>query len=137
MEKILKLKNDIAQVEQLPGFVDDICDELALGPDKAFNLNLVLEEAVTNVIMYAFPQGEEHEFRVLATSNGKALSLVVQDDGAPFDPTTVAEVDTTLSAEERPIGGLGIFLIRQIMSDVSYVYADGMNQLTMTLNLSK
>lgn len=134
MEKVLTLRNKIEDVALLPAFVDEICEELELAADKSFNLNLVLEEAVTNVVSYAFPPEEEHEFHLYATSDGNQLTFKLEDDGVPFDPTTVSDVDTTLSAEERQIGGLGIFLIRQIMTDVSYAYVDGKNQLTMTLN---
>ena len=137
MEKTLTLRNKIEDVALLPEFVDAVCEELGLGPDKSFNLNLVLEEAVTNVVSYAFPEGEEHEFHVYASSDGQQLIFRIEDDGVPFDPTTVADVDTTLSAEERQIGGLGIFLIRQIMTDVSYAYTEGKNQLTMMLALTQ
>lgn len=137
MKKTLTLRNQIEDVSLLPDFVDEICEELGLGADKSFNLNLVLEEAVTNVASYAFPQGEKHEFHLYASSDENQLVFMLEDDGKPFDPTTVADVDTTLSAEERQIGGLGIFLIRQIMTDVNYAYVDGKNQLTMTLSLSE
>lgn len=135
MERKLTLKNSIEQVALLPEFVEGICDELGLGPDKAFNLNLVLEEAVTNVASYAFPEGEEHEFTLYAESDGGLLTFTVEDDGVPFDPTAVEDVDTSLTAEERQIGGLGIFLIRQIMTEVNYSYAEGKNHLVMTLKL--
>ena len=137
MDKTLTLRNKIEDVGLLPTFVEEICQELELASDKAFNLNLALEEAVTNIVSYAFPQGEEHEFMLHASSDGQRLVFRLEDDGVPFDPTAVADADTTLSAEERPIGGLGIFLIRQIMTDVRYAYADGRNQLTMTLELNK
>lgn len=133
MDKTLTLENNLEQVEVLATFVEELCEELGVGPALVFNLNLALEEAVTNVIMYAFPQEELHTFTLRARKEGAVLSFELQDGGAPFDPTTEApETDTTLSAEERPIGGLGIFLIRQIMDTVSYRREDGCNILTMT-----
>lgn len=137
MEKTLTLKNNIAEVALLPEFIEGICETLGLAADRAFNLNLALEEAVTNVISYAFPDGGEHSFALHAQSDGSVLTFTLEDDGVPFDPTEAPDVDTTLSAEERQIGGLGIFLIRQIMSSVSYEYADGKNRLTMTLQINE
>jgi anti-sigma regulatory factor (Ser/Thr protein kinase) len=66
-----------------------------------------------------------------ATISSKGLKFVINDNGTPFDPTAKAEVDTTLSAEECNIGGLGIHLIRQIMDSINYEYIDGRNVLTL------
>lgn len=118
----------------LSPFVEEICEELGLGPELLFNLNLVLEEAVTNVVMYAYPEGEVHQIWLSAEEHNGCLVFTLQDEGAEFDPTAVPEADVTLSAEEREIGGLGIFLIRQIMNEVSYRRIDGRNVLTMKKN---
>lgn len=136
MDKRLTLKNEIAELARLPQFVEEICEELGLGADKVFNLNLVLEEALTNVVMYAYPEGEIHDIHVSAHSDSSQLQFVIEDTGKPFDPTEVPDADTTLSAEEREIGGLGIFLIRQIMTDVEYQRVDDKNVLTLTLTLA-
>ncbi len=136
MEKTLTLKNHIEEIALLAPFVEELCEEMGLGMDRVFNLNLVLEEAVTNVVMYAYPQGEEHELWVKATADGGMLTLTVEDEGVPFDPTAEApEVDVTLSAEEREIGGLGIFLISQMMDEVGYERKDERNILTMKLKI--
>jgi sigma-B regulation protein RsbU (phosphoserine phosphatase) len=66
--------------------------------------------------------------------NGE-LKIIISDSGVAFDPTQKAEADITLTAEERPIGGLGIFLVRQIMDNVSYRRQDGRNILTLTKKL--
>jgi anti-sigma regulatory factor (Ser/Thr protein kinase) len=72
-----------------------------------------------------------------AQINDVRLKFVISDSGTPFDPTAKAEVDTTLSAEERGIGGLGIHLIRQIMDTINYERVDGKNVLTLRKNLTK
>lgn len=131
MEKKLNIANQLEQLTLMASFVEEVCEELELGADLVFNLNLVLEEAVTNVIMYAFPQGGDHVIELTAHSADGMLTLTVKDDGIAFDPTEVPEADVTLSAEERSIGGLGIFLIRQIMNEVSYQREEGHNILTM------
>ena len=71
-----------------------------------------------------------------ATITDKGLTFVISDNGTPFDPTTKAEVDTTLSAEERNIGGLGIHLIRQRMDSINYEYIEGRNVLTLLKSLN-
>lgn len=104
----------------------------------SFNINLVLEELVTNVINYAYPSTEEHSFSVTADGEaGGVLTLQIIDDGVPFDPLNEApEVDVTLGVEERPVGGLGIFIVKQIMDEVSYSRTDGKNILTLQKNLA-
>ena len=103
----------------------------------SFNLNLVLEEAVTNVIMYAYPQDEEHTMTLKAWTEDGKLTFQLSDQGKPFNPIKEApQVDTTLSAEERDIGGLGIFLIQQMMDEVEYEYKDNSNVLTMKKNIN-
>ena len=131
MEKTLILKNDIAEISRLAEFVENLGEEFMLTPDLVFNLNLVLEEAVSNVILYAYPK-EEHEIITLsAKKDGNMLIFVLTDSGKEFDPTQIPDADVTLSAEEREIGGLGIFLIRQIMNTVEYQRIEGRNVLTL------
>lgn len=135
MEKIIVLKNDITEIGRLNQFIDEVGDEYSLAPDVVFNLNLVLEEAVVNVINYAYPK-EEHEFIYLSSKmvDGSVV-FILTDTGKEFDPTMTPDADITLSADEREIGGLGIFLIRQIMNEVRYERIDGKNILTLSKKL--
>ena len=131
MEKSIILANDIAEISKLAQFVDEVGEEFSLAPDVVFNLNLVLEEAVVNVINYAYPKEEHQSIYLSATLHEGSIVFVLTDTGKEFDPTAAPEADITLSAEDRPIGGLGIFLIRQIMNEVKYERIDGKNVLTM------
>jgi serine/threonine-protein kinase RsbW len=135
MEKSIILTNDISEINKLSEFVEEIGNELSLAPDVVFNLNLVLEEAVVNIINYAYPQEQHESIYLSARLQKNTIVLVLTDTGKEFDPTLVPEADITLSAEERPIGGLGIFLIRQMMNEVRYERIDGKNILTMEKNL--
>ena len=135
MEKSIILANDIAEISKLNQFIDEMGEEFSLAPDIVFNLNLVLEEAVVNVINYAYPK-EDHQFiYISAKLNEGSIVLVLTDTGKEFDPTMVPDADITLSAEDRPIGGLGIFLIRQIMNEVKYERIEGKNVLTLEKKL--
>ena len=131
MEKKLVIKNDITEISKLAIFIEELSEELALAPELTFNLNLVLEEAVSNVILYAYGEEKQKEITLLANMSDNNLTFVLTDYGKEFDPTKVPDADVTLSAEEREIGGLGIFLIRQIMDTVEYQRMDGKNVLIM------
>jgi sigma-B regulation protein RsbU (phosphoserine phosphatase) len=84
---------------------------------------------------YAYPPGTEGTVTIEAVANENRLKIIISDNGIPFDPTKKEKVDTTLSAEERPIGGLGIHLVREIMDSVNYEYRDHKNILTLRKKL--
>ena len=136
MEKKLVLKNEISEIDTLAVFVRELGGELGLTSDLVFNLNLVLEEAVSNVILYAYPKDEQQEISLSANVSENNLVFVLTDSGKEFDPTQAPDADITLSAEERQIGGLGIFLIRQIMNQIEYQRIDGKNVLTLGKKLN-
>ena len=135
MEKILVIENDLSEISKLAVFVDELGKELSLTPELIFNLNLVLEEAVSNVILYAYGEEKHKEISLMAKISDGNLVFVLTDSGKEFDPTKVPDADITLSAEEREIGGLGIYLIRQIMNIVEYQRIDKRNVLTMRKQL--
>lgn len=116
---------------QLGEWVEQLCEEAGLPMSASFQLNLALEEAVVNVMSYAYPGQEGCPVRLCAEGNSEGLTIVLEDDGVPFDPTAIEAPDTTLDAEERPIGGLGIFLVNQFMKDVKYQRLEHTNRLTM------
>ncbi len=133
----LTMTNSIEEVGRLPQFLDSLFEATGCDQSVAFNLNLALEEAVVNVINYAYPKdGRVYSFTLdvvaVREGEGTVLTFTLTDKGAPFDPTKAADADTSLSAEDRPIGGLGIFLVRQLMDSVDYQFVDGSNVLTMT-----
>jgi len=136
MELNITFRNDISEISRLEGFIEQVAEQFSLPMDIVFNLNLVLEEAVANVIMYAYPK-EEHEFIYLSASlkDDNTLVFILTDSGKEFDPTLEPDADIDLSAEKRRIGGLGIFLIRQIMNEVRYERIDNKNILTLEKKL--
>ena len=127
----LTLRNDVQDVPLLAAFIDEVCETMGFNTSVTMQMNLAMEEAVVNVMNYAYPKGEQGDIVIEAEKVGDNVRFVIIDGGTPFDPTSEADADTTLSAEERPIGGLGIFLVRQLMDSVSYEYKDGKNRLTL------
>ena len=134
-ERRLVLHNDIQQIPQLAGFMEDVARDAGLETSMALSLNLALEEAVTNVILYAYPKGTDGLVDIEAIIRDNRLDFVLTDSGKAFDPTAAPEADITLGVEERAIGGLGIHLVRKIMDNVRYERIDGKNIFTMTKNL--
>ncbi len=131
----ITLPNDTQTIPQLAEFVDGVCEELDLDMGTAMQLNLALEEAVVNVMDYAYPAGTRGDILIEAQANDVRLIFTIIDKGFPFDPTAKEDADVTLSAEERPIGGLGIYLVRQIMDSINYERVDDQNVLTLCKQL--
>jgi sigma-B regulation protein RsbU (phosphoserine phosphatase) len=130
-QRSLTLPNDVQTIQLLNEFVDNVCEAAGFDISECMRMNLAIEEAVVNVMNYAYPKGVKGMVNIDATISDKGLKFVISDNGTPFDPTAKEEVDTTLSAEERGIGGLGIHLIRQIMDSINYEHIDGRNVLTL------
>lgn len=133
--KHLTLPNDIETIPQLNAFIDGFCEEQGIAMDIAIRLNLAIEEAVVNVMNYAYPKGTVGYVDIDMEADEENVTVILSDKGIPFDPTKKEKVDTTLSAEERPIGGLGIHLVREIMDTVDYAYTDHKNILTLKKTL--
>ena len=94
-------------------------------------MQTVLDELITNVLTH----GEAENVTVALSLAPGLLTVTVADDGHPFNPLDAPVPDTTLSLEEREVGGLGIHLIRNMMDDVEYVYRDGFNELTLSVEV--
>ena len=131
----LILPNDVQEVPKLAAFVDEICEAAGMDMPTTMQMNLAIEEAVVNVMEYAYPAGTKGEVRIEAQIHDSYVEFTLTDNGQPFNPTEKGDVDTTLSAEERSIGGLGIMLVKHYMDKVIYKYVDGQNVLTLRKNL--
>jgi len=136
-QRSLTLTNDIKRVPRLNAFIDEVCEANGFDMATTMQINLAIEEAVVNVMNYAYPKGIKGDITIETKANDTQMSFIISDTGKPFDPTAKAEVDITLSAEDRAIGGLGIHLIRQIMDNINYERVDGHNILTLIKKLSK
>lgn len=133
--KTLHLTTDLRDLACLATWLEQLATDWHVPSSRLFGLNLALEEAVVNVMEYAFPGQEGQPVTLVAERHHDGIRFVLDDQGIPFDPTLAAVPDVTLPADQRPIGGLGILLLRNYMSDVSYCRSDGHNRLTMYLSL--
>lgn len=136
LRKSIVLPNDVEEVSKLTAFVEEVCEAMGFDGALTAQLTLAIEEAVVNVMKYAYPPQTRGDVTIEAQSNDLRLKFTIIDSGMPFDPTVRAEVDTTLSAEDRPIGGLGIHLVRKIMDSINYERVDSLNVLTLRKKLN-
>ena len=140
MRKRIVLPNDTQEVPKLNAFVEEVCQTVGFDDMANMQIKVAVEEAVVNVMKYAYPPGMHGDVTIEAASNDVRLKFTIIDSGAPFDPTVQSEVDTTLAAKDRKIGGLGIHIMRQNMDSINYERIDNLNVLTLRKkinNLSK
>ncbi len=132
----LTLTNDLAEIPRLAAFVEEHVEPLAPTAKDMMSLQLALEETVTNVINHGYTDGAAHSFLVTLTLHGRLVTAVIRDDAPAYDPLARPDVNLDLPLEDRPIGGLGIHLVKNLMDHVRYERVDGHNVLTLELNLA-
>lgn len=135
MRRELNFKNDEQELSRVAAFMEAVCDELQLDAHLSMKLQVALEEMVTNVIYYAYPEGTRAEISLTAESDGKELAFVLSDTGKPFDPTAKEDADIEVNPMDREQGGMGILIVKNIMNEVSYQRIGDTNQLTMKKKL--
>ena len=135
LKETLLIKNDIKEVTKLNNFQKAIYAAMNIETSLARRLRLAVEEAVVNVISYAYPPDTEGNIEVHVSSDGDVLHYQIIDSGVAFDPTAKEKTDITLPAEDRQIGGLGILLVRELMDTINYERIDGKNILTLIKKL--
>ncbi len=131
----LVLKNDASELERVITYVSEICLQKSIPPDTEYDLNLALDEMIINVAKHAYPEGEEHRFTIQVTMDENEFVARIEDDGIEFDPTQYPDPDLDAPLEERKEGGLGIYLVRQIMSSIEYQRLGAKNVVTLRKKL--
>jgi serine/threonine-protein kinase RsbW len=133
----LRLANDLDGLAGLAERVERFGVEQGLAENVVNALNVVLDEAVSNAINHGYDAGVRGEIAVRLRRSADRVEVEVEDDGRPFDPLQVPPPDLSLPLERRPIGGLGIHLIRNLMDEMSYARQTGRNVLKMAKRLAK
>jgi serine/threonine-protein kinase RsbW len=135
MKRELTFKNEEQELMRVAEFMESVCDELQLDMHVAMKLQVAMEEMVTNVIFYAYPEGTNADISLTAESDDKELTFILSDTGKPFDPTAKEDADTETNPMDREQGGMGILIVKNIMNEVTYQRLGDVNQLTMKKTL--
>jgi len=128
----LTLKNDLSELARVAEEIESHGVSRGWPAKWILNVNLCLDELITNTVSYGYLDTDEHEIRVTLTERNASLVVVVEDDGVAFDPFTAAPVpDLEADVEERPIGGLGVYFVKTLMDEVAYERVDDCNRITL------
>ncbi|WP_310499591.1 ATP-binding protein [Paenibacillus qinlingensis] len=130
------MSNDLQELERLAAFIQGLAGTLGMDEKSLFQINLVCDELVTNIILYGYPSGSNgmHTIRLDVGPTPDGWELCLTDRGIPFNPLLKATPRTDLSIEERGIGGLGIHFVRQVMDELHYERLNEENVLLMRKN---
>jgi serine/threonine-protein kinase RsbW len=133
----LILKNDVSELERVMSYITDLCLRNSIPPETEYDLNLSLDEIITNVARHAYSDGKEHHFTLQISMNTEEFAACIEDDGVEFNPLEHPIPDLDAPLEERKEGGLGIYLVRQIMTSVEYQRVAGKNVVTLRKTLHR
>lgn len=133
--KYYVIENKIDELSSLAEKIEGLAEEWDLSQDLSVKINLVIEEALSNIIFYAFKDKNKHDIKISVSIKNSVLEIIFKDDGIPFNPLSQQKPDINLPAEERPIGGLGIFLMSQVMDEMHYSRNKNQNILKLTKNI--
>lgn len=120
--------------EAVTAFVDGCLEELNCSPRSQMQLDIAVDELFSNIAYYAYP-GRTGEVTVRVEAEPETAVLTFIDAGIPYNPLSKEDPDITLSAQERQIGGLGIYMVKKSMDAMAYAYEDGKNILTIKKKL--
>jgi len=127
----LNMKSDINEIPAISSALESLMEESGFPGEDILDTQLAVEEVVTNIITHGY-ESTEGTIAVVCRAGPDAIEIRLEDHAPPFDPLSLPEPDLDADIEDRQIGGLGIFLTRQVMNDVRYHFEDGKNILTLT-----
>ena len=132
---IITLKNNMEELTRLLRLTEQFSTSHGIAKEDLIDVDVILEEMVTNVFKYGgIPLGEE-ACTIQLRLRGSVVDIIIEDNGKPFNPLLLPEVDTAKEIKDRPIGGLGIHFVKKLTDSQHYEYKDGKNVLTLTKEL--
>jgi anti-sigma regulatory factor (Ser/Thr protein kinase) len=129
--KKLSIQNNIDNLRKIADFVEKFGEEYNLDSKTSFELNLILDELVTNIISYAYDDEDKHMIEIVLEKSDDVINIRTIDDGKEFNPIEKDKVDVQASLEERKIGGLGIHIVKQKTDKITYERKDNRNILSL------
>jgi anti-sigma regulatory factor (Ser/Thr protein kinase) len=134
MEKEITVAADREQIPVISEFIEELMASSGFDLKKIMEVLLAVEEVCTNIALYAY-NGKEGTIHIAARVDAGRMNLTIEDWGVPFDPTTHSVPLSDANAEERPIGGLGILLIKSYVDGITYQFVDEKNTLKLVKNI--
>ncbi len=126
----------VDNIEQVTNFINDELEKLDCPMKAQIQIDVAIDELFSNIALYAYnPEVGKATVKVEVNENPLSVIITFIDNGIPYDPLAKEDPDVTLSAEERGIGGLGIYMVKKSMDDVNYEYKDGRNILQIKKHL--
>ena len=136
IEKELTVEARDEQLAVVQDFVQELLDSAGVSLKAQMQISIAVEEIFVNISHYAYtPNIGSATIRIRITENPPELMMIFRDRGIPYDPTKAESPDLSLPAAEREVGGLGIYMTKQLVDKVSYEYHDGQNILTLLRRL--
>lgn len=135
-EERIRLNAEIGELERLVRWLDEFCERCRIADEAHYHLNIVVEELVLNAIKHGRCSPPEGAIEVGLRLSGNELIITIVDSGIPFDPFKFPAPDLTGGLADRPIGGLGIHLVRSLMNSVEYKREGGENRLSLRKDLT-
>ncbi|MCX6550657.1 MAG: ATP-binding protein [Acidobacteria bacterium] len=127
----LTLANRTSEIERACTLVEQFANDKGLSPEAAYAVSLTLDEVLANVIRHGYDDTDEHTIGLHVSVEADVLSVRIEDDGRPFNPLLAPDPPLDLPIEERPVGGLGIHIVRTMMDELHYERVNGLNVLTL------
>lgn len=128
----LTIAATVENIEVVTDFVNQQLEALNCPMKAQMQIDIAIDELFSNIARYSYnPEVGQATVRVEVVEDPLAVTITFIDNGVPYDPLAKADPDVTLSAEEREIGGLGIYMVKKTMDDITYEYKDGQNILSI------
>ena len=137
MELLLQLSNNRPEIRNLSNRFDIFAKDNKLSDKVIQDVQLALDEVVTNIVEYGYDDDDEHLIDIKFILNEQSLKIFIIDDAKPYNILDKKKPDTSLSLVEKPIGGLGIYLVKRLMTNIDYNYRDGKNHLLLTKSFAE
>ena len=128
----ISLTNELREITVAATQIEEFFAARAQSPAIAYAVNLSVDELLTNTISYGYNDGNPHRIDIAVRMDESVIVVEITDDARPFEPSEVPQPDTGASLEDRPLGGLGIFLVREMMDSFHYRRSQGHNIVTLT-----
>ncbi len=134
---LLNVKNDIREIDRVFDTIKEFCCTNGISEKKCFDVLIIVDELATNIVRYAFDDGQEHIFTIMIEKENEVIHMRLTDGGIPFDPLKSSVPDTEASLENRKVGGLGIFFVKQLSERITYARIEDKNQLDVFVSLKE